>query len=296
MPRSSRPDPRRAVVRLGAWSLAATLALLLATPSLARRVKHLEIPQAVELPVYTVDAAAPPLLGTHEYRLGWSGLPVARVSLTAREVPDESGIAVDVIGATHPVIDWIYRYRFDANGLVGTAPFAPRRFDLDVCEKGRSKQTQIRFPASGKRIESLRQSRGREKLYWFESDNTWDIPSAVYLVLNLPYEAGARYTLDTFTGRSRYLVSIDVEELETLRIGERERAAWRLRLRTEELTDDDDENAHRETFVWITPERPRTLLRARSDVWVGSITLDLADGEPLEPLRPSACDTRHAGL
>ena len=75
------------------------------------------------------------------------------------------------------------------------------------------------------------------------------------------------------------------------------RAAWRLGARTEELTDDDADGRHSRTEIWISPERPRTLLKARSETFVGAITLELEETAPSAPLRASRCaDTIRAGL
>lgn len=274
-------------LRAAKTALALVLSLLLAGPAGARRSEHLD--HTVETPVYTLREDLPKPTGRYDYSLRWSGLPVARVSLDMQANAGANGVDLAIVGATHPVIDLFWRYRFDGRGRVATAPFGPRYFEVEECERSRLRRTEITFGGTDDRVQALRHSRGKVREYWFQSDNTYDIPSAVYLVLNLDYEIGRTYTLDTFTGKSRYLVQLVVEARETIEIAAGKRDAWRLGVRTEELTDEDDDDRHRKTEVWVSPEHPRQLLRARSETYVGAITLELEGDTPGRPLRASRC-------
>jgi hypothetical protein len=40
----------------------------------------------------------------------------------------------------------------------------------------------------------------------FEAPNSYDIISAVYLMMHLEYDVGREYSIDAITGTSRYLV------------------------------------------------------------------------------------------
>jgi hypothetical protein len=256
-------------------SMGAALLLLGAAP--ARYEKRIEV--EIETPVYRLPADLPLHQGRTRYRLHWSGIPVARVQLAMSPDAARRGIGVEILGATHPALDWLWRYRFEGHGWVRTDPFAPGGFVVDECENREHQRTEVRFGEPDHGVRGIRQVRGRTKEYVFHSDNTFDIPSSVYLVLNLDYAPGAHYALDAFTGKSRYLVRIAVEKREAIRLGDALHDAWRLRLETEELTDDDPEGRHRETRVWVTPERPRRLLRASSRTFVGSIHLELEPDE-----------------
>lgn len=272
-------------VRVWLVAVASLLVLGAAAPP---RVKSIEA--EVETPVYRLEPDLPVLLGEQSYRLHWSGFPVARVRIAMRPDPERGGIGVEVLGATHPVIDWLWRYRLAGHGWVRTDPFAPGGFVVDECENRDYQRTEIRFGEPDHGVRGIRQVRGRTKEYVFHSDNSFDIPSSVYLVLNLDYAPGARFALDAFTGKSRYLVRIEVQGREAVEVGGGLHPAWRLRLESEELTDDDPEGRHRETLVWVSEERPRRLLRASSRTFIGSIQLELEPaGTALEGIDRNAC-------
>lgn len=281
----------KAPARAAALAAAVALALAAPRPAAPHRVKHLDVD--VDTPVYRLAPDLPVHEGQQHYRLSWSGFPVARVRVEMR--PDAGGVGVLILGATHPVIDWLWRYRFEGRGRVNTDPFAPAGFVVDECENREHQRTEIRFgepgePGRKQRVRGLRHARGRIKEYVFDSSNTFDIPATVYLALNLDYLPGARFAVDTFTGKSRYLVEIQVEKRDAVRLGDQRLDAWRLRLVTRELTDDDPEGRHRETHVWVTPERPRRLLRAVSRTFVGSILLELEpEGTRAESLSGARC-------
>jgi len=290
----TRTTPLRAVAAKAALLLLALPLLGVAPPRYEKRIEA-----QVDTPVYRLAADLPVYAGEQRYRLHWSGFPVALVKLAMAPDPERGGVGVEILGATHPVIDWLWRYRFEGHGLVRTDPFAPGGFVVNECENHKYQRTEVRFGEPDHGVRGIRLVRGRTKEYVFHSDNTFDIPSSVFLVLNLDYAPGARFALDTFTGKSRYLVRVEVQGREPVELAGASYDAWRLRLETEEITDDDPEGRHRETFVWVTPERPRRLLRASSRTFVGSIQLELlpgdaaAEGAASEGLAPEGAAPAH---
>lgn len=249
------------------------LVCALGAPAASRRVETLDV--AVQTPVYELPANLPLPDEELHYALRWAGLPVGGVSLAMAPAGPE-GLGVAVRGATHPGISWLYRLRFSGEALVATAPFGPRHFTLDSCEGDRQRRTEIHFPESeGEPVRGIREKPGRSKEYVFHSTNSFDIPSAAYLLMSLDYEPGEEFVLDAFTGKDRYLVKARVEGLEPMEGAAYTGPAWHLRLETRELTDEDPERKHRGTHVWLSPERPRRIVRASSETFVGSLTLEL---------------------
>ena len=229
----------------------------------------------VRTPVYTLPASHRIAGETLHYSLSWVGVPLGGVAVEMAPSADRGGLAVAIRGATVPGIEWLYSLRFSAEGLVRTEPFAPGGLTLEACENSRTKRTRILFPDGEGPIRAIREKRGRIKEYFFHSDNSYDVPSAVYLMLHLDYAEGQRYELDAFTGESRYLVTADVVGRETIEVRGAPTDAWHLRLHTRDLTDPEAQQKHRGTSVWVSAEAPRRLLRAQTDTFVGAVTLEL---------------------
>ncbi len=261
---------------------ALALALLTAAAVSARYVKQLDVD--VDTPVYRVPDGVPLHDESLRYVLRWAGVPVAGASVAFEPASAGDGLDFDVSGATHPALDWLFPYRFWGAGHLHTSPLRPDRFVVDECTWQEHDRTEIRFPADASPIRGLRHRRGRWKQYEFHSDNTYDIPSAAYLLMNVDYAPGAVFELDTFTGKSRYLLRATVAGRERVRAASADHDAWRLRLETRELTDDDPDGRHRETDVWVSPDRPRRLLYASSKTFVGAITLELVGEGAATPL------------
>ncbi|MEM7411563.1 MAG: DUF3108 domain-containing protein [Myxococcota bacterium] len=260
---------------MAGWALCA---VAIALPATARYVKNLDV--AVDTPVYALPVEATVPDAPLHYVLRWAGLPVATASIEMHALERDGSVRMEGFGATHPVLDWIYPYRFWGDARVATAPFGPDRFTIDECKNRRHDRTEVRYASGGPDVGSMhgtRHRKGRVKEYRYQSDNAFDIPTATFLLMNLDYTEGATYELDTFTGKSRYLLRARVAGREERSWSGTSHAVWRLELSTRELTDDDeDDQRHRETQAWVTEERPRRLLYASSQTFVGAITIELS--------------------
>jgi len=270
-----------------------TLAALLALPAGgARRVENLET--SVQMPVYRLSAPLPLPTEKLRYSLYWVGIPLGGVEVATAPADDGAGLSVAVRGATVPAIEWLYSLRFSAEGRVHTAPFAPGGLTFESCENQRHKRTRILFPEGEGPIRGIREKKGRIKEFVFHSENSYDVPSAVYLILHLDYAPGRHYELDTFTGEARYLVSAEVVGREGIEVSGRAVDAWHLRLDTRDLTEPEVENKHRGTSVWISAQGPRRLLRARTETYVGSVSLELLPEQATAAAIDASCPTPRA--
>lgn len=279
------PWHRRVFARSAAVALLACLAL----PASGGNVKSLEV--EVHTPIYELSSLGHvPLDESLRYGLHWAGIPLGQVAIDMSR--DGGGVlGVSVRGATNQAISWLYSLRFQGQGQVRTEPFAPGGLALESCENDRHKRTRILFPEGDGPIRGIREKKGRVKEYVFHSENSYDVPSAVYLILHLDHAPGRRYELDAFTGETRYLVSAEVVGREGVEVSGRSVDAWHLRLATRDLTEPDAENKHRGTSVWISAEGPRRLLRARTDTFVGPVHLELLPEQAAAAEIDASCPT-----
>lgn len=284
-----------AVTRSPLHRLLAILALasLLAPPAGgAARVESLE--SSVKTPVYRLTARPTLPAEKLRYALHWVGIPLGGVEIVTAPVDDGAGLSVAARGSTVPAIEWLYSLHFSAEGRVRTEPFAPGGLTLESCENDRHKRTRVLFPDGEGPIRGIREKKGRVKEYVFHSENSYDVPSAVYLMLHLDYAPGRHFELDAFTGEARYLVSAEVRALERIDVAGESVEAWHLRLATRDLSEPDSENKHRGTSVWISAQAPRRLLRARTDTYVGPVSLELLPEQADAAAIDASCPTPRA--
>jgi hypothetical protein len=284
-------------VRLGLCSSLASLALLCLAPhgAAAAAIEPGEV--QVSTPVYQLPADVEWPDERWDYHFSWSGIPVGTLSIEAGGQPAEDGdtdggdsgkrLTVHVLGTTNSVVDLLWKYRLDARGVVAVRPFSPREFIIDETERRKDKFTHIRFDAD-RNVHSIRRKNDKTREYRFAGGNTFDILSTVFLILNLDYVLGDEFYVDTFTGTSRYLVTVNVDAKEEQLAAGASVPAWRLSVHTHELTDPEKDGKHRETILWVSRDKPRRLLAARSKTFVGAIEVDLDAVVPARELERTA--------
>jgi hypothetical protein len=240
----------------------------------------------VSTPVYEPGQGQFPQDERWTLAFNWSGIPVGGFSVELRRTGTDEAPMLDISvhGGTNSAVDLLWKYRLDATGTVRTDPFRPVSFDAKEQENRKQKVTRIRFAENGS-VNALRQKGDRKREFEFVAPNMFDILSSIFLILNLDYQVGDEYYVDVLTGASRYLVTVDVEARERLEYNGSSTEAFRLSLESRELTEPDEGHSrqakHQESRIWVSAERPRRMLKAKSATFVGSISGWLAAVEPL---------------
>ncbi len=255
-----------------------------------------EAPDAVEVetPVYTVVEPVSQPVERWIYTFSWSRfITVAKVEIVAGERPvgvaegadsgavdgavgggvDGGGdreIQVAVRASTSRVLDLIWRYRMNADGIVGLDPFRPSRFEVRESIKRRPKTTRVEFDGNGG-VHTYRNKKGLIREYRFDAPNSFDMASTIYLVLNQDLAVGESYDVDTLAGNSRYLITVEVVGKETVKAAGAKHPAFKLKVMSQDLTDPPDTEKHGHTDLWVSEQRPRRLLQAVSQLWVGAV-------------------------
>jgi hypothetical protein len=264
----------RRVFRAGAVVLAGTV-LLWASLGLAKIGPDEVVP---DVPVYRVsDERVEPLEEVWNFSFSWSGIPVAYMSISGRDGRAEDGprLDVEIDGKTNAFIDLLWRYRLNAKGAIRLDPFGPDQFVIRENERWREKVTTIEFDGDGN-VHSTKLKKGELEEFRFAAPNTYDIISAVFLMMHIDYELGRAYHIDALTGTSRYLVTVRVEAREPIEVLGHDVDAYRLLIETHDLTDPEDDEKHAGTTLWVSTNPPRRLLKAQAATKWGSIygTLD----------------------
>jgi hypothetical protein len=277
--RVSRPSASRsggAPATVAAVAAAVAIALVGVVGLARARMDPGEV--QVSLPVYHPTHDLERFAESWHYRFTWNGIPVGSVTMSAAtggRVASERVLEVGLRGRTNDFVDYLWRYRLDARGTIRLDPFSPSEFVSEESEQGKAKLTEIRFDDS-RQVRTFRKKGDRVTEHEFAAPNTHDMFSAVFLFLNLDFVVGQEFRIDALTGTARYLVTVRVEGRDEIVAAGRKTGAYRLWVETSELTDPDgDEANHRGTHIWVSDDRPRRLLRARSRTFVGSIYLEL---------------------
>jgi hypothetical protein len=247
-------------------------------------------------PVYDIPSDIETLGERWRYKFYWNGLPVAKAKIEGRERGEgaDRELVVEMSAATNSVISLLWRYRLNAHGSIYVEPFRPGTFVAEENEKGREMATRIQFDDDG-RVSSYRRKRDKEKLYEFAAPTTYEFMSTVYLLLNMEYELGRTYLIDTLTGNSRFLLTAEVQSIEPHEFGDEKVDAYRIYVTTKELTDPDGKRKHFGSDFWVSVDRPRRFLGSRTKTKWGAVKLKLVAVEPLdEPLPPEQVESAPA--
>jgi|GEM_PF-3376919 len=242
----------------------------------------------VKTPVYHIKHSAFRAGERWMFEFRWSGIPVGRFAIELTEGDGGAGkrLNIDVTGRTNSFIDLLWRYRLHAQGWVLTEPFAPGRFHSEEHENSRFKTTDVRFDAD-RRIHAVRKKGDNVSTAEFAAPNTYDILSAVFMVMSLDHHLGDEYFVDVLTGMARYLVTIKVEERGSVEVEGKPVDAFRLSLRSYDLTDPEKSSKHRGTSLWVSASKPKRLLKAESKTFVGSIYGRLAAVQSIPSKEPA---------
>ncbi len=247
-------------------------------------------------PVYEIPSDIETLGERWRYKFYWNGLPVAKAKIEGCERGEgaDRELVVEMSAATNSVISLLWRYRLDAHGSIYVEPFRPGTFVAEENEKGREMATRIQFDDDG-RVSSYRRKRDKEKLYEFAAPTTYEFMSTVYLLLNMEYELGRTYLIDTLTGNSRFLLTAEVQSIEPHEFVDEKVDAYRIYVTTKELTDPDGKRKHFGSDFWVSVDRPRRFLGSRTKTKWGAVKLKLVAVEPLdEPLPPEQVESAPA--
>lgn len=244
---------------------------------------------AVDAPAYNVATPKGEIAELWRYIFSWKGLPVGYVTIAGAEVVEggERVMRVRVAGRTNSFIDLIWRYRLEAGGSLRLDPIAPASYYATEIEQSKQAVTKIDFDRA-RRVKTLRQKGEKVKQFEFHAPNTYEFLSTIWLLLNVEYEPGKIYRLDTLTGASRYLLEVTAEAREIVEVDGLPVDTFRLRATTSEVTDPDNKIAtkHRETRLWVNTDWPRRLLRADVTTKWGTVRLELTGVENIAELPP----------
>lgn len=237
--------------------------------------------------------------GRYNYSIRWQGLPVAKSQIDIRSftASGKKFYSVEAHAESGSVIDLFYRLRHQSESLFSAGTFQPSLFSTHQTENSKESMRQIYFNQTGDVEARVWKSGKPIQQIEFQSQNpVFDPISAAFLAKSLPIAVGADVSFDVFNGKHRYLISFHVDSIERIRYQDHYVKAFKVVPRVQKLTDSEGETRLNSAALWISADEQRNILRLESDVWVGSVSAELASFTPSPSASPEDLDLRRARL
>lgn len=216
------------------------------------------------------------------YRASWNGMlsvATAEISTTPAIVDGRQVYKVRVEAKTSRALDWIWKMRDTILSTFDAKALSPSRFSFHQRENSRVIDTEARYVESSKRWMVNRQQAGKRPRVWeFNSQNTFDPLTAVYLARSLEFKPGDRLYFNVFGGRNQYLLEINVDRKERVTLSSGKSIdAFRIIPRLQNITKDGYAERMNEAVIWISADERRIPVKLSSKIKFGNVQLELIE-------------------
>jgi len=231
------------------------------------------------------------------YRASWNGMisvATAEVQTVPTVVDGKKVFQVRIEAKSSRVLDLIWKMRDTIRSTFDAKALSPLRFTFNQKENSRVIDTDARHDSTAKRWAVNRQQVGkRPQSYEFESQNTLDPITAVYLARSVDFKVGDRLYFKVFGGRYRYLLELFVEKKEpvTLESG-KTIEAYRVIPRIQNITKNGYASRLNEATVWLSADERRLPIKLSSKIAFGSVYMELIDDK--RGLQSTSAESRPA--
>ena len=215
-----------------------------------------------------------------EYRVAWNGIPAAaaRVKITPAELSGHAGLVVEATARTNAFVDLFWSFRGTARATFLVDGLTPLHFVYDRQMNGAPYLTWIDFDAQRARSVYLRGERRRD--LELDDGHPIDPITAVFRARLSGARPGDELRYDVWTGEERYRVQLEIKDAEPITVPAGRFSAlqvvpeiWKVGSQPELDT------RLRRATIWVSDDAQRTLLRIRSEIFIGAVTLDLVKVE-----------------
>jgi len=216
------------------------------------------------------------------YRATWNGMisvATAEVHTLPTVVDGKNVYQVRVEAKTSRALDLIWRMRDTISSTFDAKALLPSRFTFKQRENSRVIDTDARFDQANKRWEINRQQVGkRPRVYHFDSNNTLDPITAVYLARSTKFKVGDKLYFKVFGGRYQYLLELFVTKKEPVALESGKTVeAYRIIPRIQNITKKGYANRLNEAIIWISADERRLPIKISSKIAFGRVHLELVD-------------------
>jgi hypothetical protein len=216
------------------------------------------------------------------YQATWNGMisvATAEIHTVPAVVDGKKVYQVRVEAKTSRTLDLIWRMRDTISSTFDAKSLSPSHFTFNQRENSRVIDTDARFNPASKQWAVNRQQAGKKpRVYRFDSNNTLDPITAVYLARSVHFKVGDKLYFKVFGGRYQYLLELLVEGKEqvALRSG-KSVEAYRIIPRVQNITKKGYASRFNEATIWISTDERRVPVKLSSKIAFGSVQLELVE-------------------
>ena len=216
------------------------------------------------------------------YRATWNGMisvATAEIHTVPAIIDGKKVYQVRVKAQTSRALDLIWRMRDTISSTFDAKALLPSRFTFNQRENSRIIDTDARFDRASKRWEVNRQQAGKQpRVYHFDSNNTLDPITAVYLARSTEFKVGDRLYFKVFGGRYQYLLELFVEKKEPVALESGKIVdAFRIIPRIQNITKKGYASRLNQATIWISADERRLPIKLSSKIAFGIVQLELVD-------------------
>jgi hypothetical protein len=216
------------------------------------------------------------------YRATWNGMiavATAEIHTVPTIIDGKKAYQVRVKAQTSRALDLIWRMRDTISSTFDAKALLPSRFTFNQRENSRIIDTDARFDRASKRWEVNRQQAGKQpRVYHFDSNNTLDPITAVYLARSTEFKVGDKLYFKVFGGRYQYLLELFVEKKEPVALASGKTVeAFRIVPRIQNITKKGYASRLNQATIWISADERRLPVKLSSKIAFGSVQLEVVD-------------------
>jgi len=227
------------------------------------------------------------------YRASWNGIPVATAEIhtTPVWIDGKKFYQVKVDAKTSKALDLVWKMRDTISSIFEARTLLPSRFVFNQRENSRVIDTDAQYNDGTKKWAVNRQQKGKKtRIYEFDSENTLDPITAVYLARSVDFKVGDRLYFNVFGGRYRYLLELAIAGRETIQLNSGKVDAFKIVPRITNVAKKGYASKLNEAAIWITADERRMPVMLTSKIFVGSVYMEKIEEKPA--MTPAAVEPR----
>lgn len=218
------------------------------------------------------------------YRASWNGIfavATADIYTSSKMVDGKKVYHVRVEARSSKALDVFWKMRDTIQSTFDAKSLAPVQYTFNQRENSRVIDTVASYDRAAERWSVNRQQVGKKKkAYQFNSHNTLDPITAVYLARSSEFKVGDRLYFKVFGGRYQYLLELFVERKEPVALEKGNVVqAYRIVPRVQNITKRGYAQRFSEAAIWISADERRVPVKMSSKIIFGSVEMELIDDQ-----------------